>query len=61
MPDLGVKWSADTLQLFTESGTLPSSGVKIYAGRPVSRVMLNGMEVSFTYAGNSVSTNGLPQ
>ena len=61
LPDLGVKWSADTLQLFTESGTLPSSGVKIYAGRPVSRVMLNGIEVSFTYAGNSVSTNGLPQ
>ena len=58
LKDLGVKWSGQTLELYTEGGTLPNSYIKIYSSRNINRVTLNGMDISFIYSDNTVFVNG---
>ena len=58
--DLGIRWNGSTLDLSSENGTVPLSGVNIYSPVTISTVKLNGEEVNFTFAGNMVTTSGQP-
>ncbi len=55
--DLGVRYDTTKLEIFS-SEDICTDGVKILTDKTYSKVLLNGVEVDFTYEGNYVVTKG---
>ena len=52
IPDLGINLKGQTLELFTENGSLPD--LKIQLSNSINNVTLNGSGIEFSYSGNAI-------